>query len=140
MTWVSPGGKSFTDITQTEQFRDMFKFTAAELATFNAADARILAAKIKITYNGSDYITQSGDSLNSIAEFFNINLSTLLESTGVLTDEALIRKIDENYIKRNQWCTDAINAAGESAISGPYTNTNGRKVFSICRLLSKSDT
>jgi LysM repeat protein len=88
MAWQTPGGKSFHDISTESIFDGGFDDEA--LATLCSGDARILAANVKVTYKGADYLTQSGDSLDSIAAYFEIALSELLGATDVLTNPALV--------------------------------------------------
>jgi two-component system sensor histidine kinase YesM len=84
-------------------------------------------------------ITETYTGILNVKVGENAKVAIYTSNKSIITDEALICKIDQNYIKNNQWCKDAINADGESVIYGPYKNSNGHTVFSICRLLSKSD-
>ena len=91
MTWTSPGGASFTDIAEQKQFNK--QVDATKLAELNAANSRILAANVTVTYNNEDYLTLTGDSLDSIAKHFKIDVPTLLKDTDVLKDQALIEAL-----------------------------------------------
>lgn len=88
MTWVAPGGKSFTDIAKESLFGGGFDGKA--LAQRNADNATIIAPGVKVSYSGQDYLTQNADSLDSIAAYFKITLEQLLSGTDVLVNPTLI--------------------------------------------------
>ncbi len=88
MTWPTPGALSFNGIAAQSIFGA--KFTGRQLAVQNAADNRILAAGVPVTYNARTILTTSGDSLNSIAASFAIGLDELLDKTDVVSNAALL--------------------------------------------------
>lgn len=65
MHWQSTGGQSFDDIAGLDVFGAAFD--GATLATANADDARSIAAGQIIQANGKTHLTQTGDSLSTIA-------------------------------------------------------------------------
>ena len=91
MTWATAGGKSFNDLAQESIFGG--GFNGKTLAQKNAANATIIAPGIKVSYGGQDHLTQSADSLDSIASFFNISLDQLLDGTDVLNSKTLINSL-----------------------------------------------
>ena len=93
LRWRSPGGKSFSDIAALALFRAGFDATALALA--NAADATIIAPAVPVR----SYVTQSGDSLATIAAAlgFGTDVSALLNgvpelltSTTLLASQAIL--------------------------------------------------
>lgn len=88
MLWQTPGGQSFTQIAAQPIFGG--GVAAKALAEANAGDARILAPNQQIVLAGSPHLTQSGDSLQSIADGFGVTVSALLDGTDILTRGTLL--------------------------------------------------
>jgi LysM repeat protein len=88
MTWQVTGGQSFNAVAAQPIFGGGFSGKA--LAEANAADARILAANQRIVLGASSHLTQTGDSLQSIAADLGVTLDALLDGTDVLTSTTLL--------------------------------------------------
>ncbi|PWW00610.1 hypothetical protein DFR52_103818 [Hoeflea marina] len=96
MHWQSAGGQSFADIAGLDVFGGVF--SGAALALANADDARVIAAGQLIVANGRSHLTQTGDSLSSIAAALDladaaaliaadpaiVSSATLLEAQSIL--------------------------------------------------------
>jgi LysM repeat protein len=91
MHWQAAGGQSFTAIAAQPIFGG--GFTARALAELNADDARVIAANQTIVLDSRSHVTQTGDSLTSIARALETTLTDLLDHTDVLTSTTLIQAL-----------------------------------------------